>query len=305
MPNITLPTEVERAAVDTSAFTWSDSDPGALTKAHGALLKLICDQLDAGEYVQVVSPGRGTGKTPKFIVQNTTNGADLKVVLRDSFHVKEDAENNHPVYSQAINKANVKLLLGSIDNVYLQDMHGVIQWGGVGTTEITIKNNVTGAVIDTKDDGTTLTTPFVNMSDEDIATEVAKNLYDFHTKNDVLNKDDAKLEDGSSDSIPADVIVFCPSPAYSGSYTGASGDEETRIDAVLKKDMSMQLHRFFNKIPVGGVLIYDKVNFQKVNEAVADALSKIDSSKWDSVIYNNTESDNTGSYQSMAIKKLA
>ena len=71
MPNITLPTEVERAAVDTSAFTWSDSDPGALTKAHGALLKLICDQLEAGEYVQVVSPGRGTGKTPKFIVQNT------------------------------------------------------------------------------------------------------------------------------------------------------------------------------------------------------------------------------------------
>ena len=55
MPNITLPTEVERAAVDTSAFTWSDSDPGALTKAHGALIKLICDQLDAGEYVQVVS----------------------------------------------------------------------------------------------------------------------------------------------------------------------------------------------------------------------------------------------------------
>tara|TARA_B100000579_G_scaffold117546_1_gene94344 strand:+ start:15179 stop:16072 length:894 start_codon:yes stop_codon:yes gene_type:complete len=297
MPNITLPTEVERAAVDTSAFTWSDSDPGSLTKAHGALLKLICDQLDAGEYVQVVSPGRGTGKTPKFIVQNCTNGADLKVILRDAFNDTSSQPNNH--------RANVKTVLGSIDNVYLQEMHGVVNWAGVGNTEITIKNNVTDAVIDTKDDGTTLTTPFVNMSDEDIATEVAKNLYDFHTKNDVLNKDDAKLEDGSSDSIPSDVIVFCPSPAFSGSYTGASGDEETRIDAVLRKDMSMQLHRFFNKIPVGGVLIYDKIHLNAVNLAVSDALSKIDTSKWDSVIYNNTESDNTGAYQSMAIKKLA
>ena len=53
------------------------------------------------------------------------------------------------------------------------------------------------------------------------------------------------------------------------------------------------------------MLIYDKINYQNVNEAIADALSKIDSSKWDSVIYNNTESDNTGAYQSMAIKKLA
>ena len=41
MPNITLPTEAERANVDTNSFTWSNSEPGSLTKPHGALVKLI------------------------------------------------------------------------------------------------------------------------------------------------------------------------------------------------------------------------------------------------------------------------
>ena len=52
-------------------------------------------------------------------------------------------------------------------------------------------------------------------------------------------------------------------------------------------------------------MIIARIESLILGKSVADALSKIDSSKWDSVIYNNTESDNTGSYQSMAIKKLA
>jgi hypothetical protein len=96
MPTINLPTEAERAAVDVDSFTWSNSEPGALTKPHGALIKLICDQLESGEGVQVISPARGTGKTPKFIVQNTTNGANLKIVIRDDFsEAKTDDGSGH------------------------------------------------------------------------------------------------------------------------------------------------------------------------------------------------------------------
>ena len=96
MPTINLPTEAERAAVDVDSFTWSNSEPGALTKPHGALIKLIIDQLESGEGVQVISPARGTGKTPKFIVQNTTNGANLKVVIRDDFsEAKTDDGSGH------------------------------------------------------------------------------------------------------------------------------------------------------------------------------------------------------------------
>ena len=39
--------------------------------------------------------------------------------------------------------------------------------------------------------------------------------------------------------------------------------------------------------------------------AIQDALGKLDPATYDSCLYNNTESDYTGAYQSMAIKKLA
>ena len=63
--------------------------------------------------------------------------------------------------------------------------------------------------------------------------------------------------------------------------------------------------RLLNKLPVGGVLIYDKIHFERINGAILDALAKLDPATYDSCLYNNTESDYTGAYQSMAIKKLA
>ena len=188
MPNITLPTEAERAAVDLDSFTWSNSEPGALTKPHGALIKLIIDQLESGEGVQVISPARGTGKTPKFIVQNTTNGANLKIVIRDDFsEAKTDDGSGH---GNNTTRSNVKVLLGSIDNVYLQDMAGVITFESDKTT-VNYTNTQTSANIETVDTSVTPKT-FDSMTDEEIATEIAKESMDFHTKEVLLNKDDEK-----------------------------------------------------------------------------------------------------------------
>ena len=301
MPNITLPTEAERAAVDTDAFTWSNSEPGSLTKAHGALTKLITDQLASGEGVQIISVSRGTGKTPKFIVQNSTNGADLKIVLRDDF--SEGRTDPGAGFADACSRSNVKVLLGSIDNVYLQDMDGVIGWTE-GSTTVTYTNTITGALLETYDTSSD-PTAFADMTDEDIATLVNNNFQDFHTKEVLLNKDDAKLDGGGSDKFAPDVIMVCPPPQFSTEYLGFTGDAATRAEKWLKRDISLGVTRLFNKIPVGGVLIYDKIHFERVNGAIQDALAKLDPATYDSCLYNNTEADYTGAYQSIAIKKLS
>ena len=301
MPTINLPTEAERAAVDVDSFTWSNSEPGALTKPHGALIKLICDQLESGEGVQVISPARGTGKTPKFIVQNTTNGANLKVVIRDDFsEAKTDDGSGH---GNNTTRSNVKVLLGSIDNVYLQDMAGVITFESDNTT-VNYTNTQTSANIETVDTSVTPKT-FDSMTDEEIATEIAKESMDFHTKEVLLNKDDEKLDGGGSDKFAPDVILVCPPPNLSMDYLGYSGDAAVRGEAWLKREVSIGVTRLLNKLPVGGVLIYDKIHFERINGAILDALAKLDPATYDSCLYNNTESDYTGAYQSMAIKKLA
>ena len=301
MPTINLPTEAERAAVDVDSFTWSNSEPGALTKPHGALIKLIIDQLESGDGVLVISPARGTGKTPKFIVQNTTNGANLKVVMRDDFsEAKTDDGSGH---GNNTTRSNVKVLLGSIDNVYLQDMAGVITFESDNTT-VNYTNTQTGANIETVDTTVTPKT-FDSMTDEEIATEIAKESMDFHTKEVLLNKDDEKLDGGGSDKFAPDVILVCPPPNLSMDYLGYSGDAAVRGEAWLKREVSIGVTRLFNKLPVGGVLIYDKIHFERINGAIQDALGKLDPATYDSCLYNNTESDYTGAYQSMAIKKLA
>ena len=301
MPTINLPTEAVRAAVDVDSFTWSNSEPGALTKPHGALLKLIIDQLESGEGVQVISPGRGTGKTPKFIVQNTTNGANLKIVMRDDFsEAKTDDGSGH---GNNTTRSNVKVLLGSIDNVYLQDMAGVITFESDNTT-VNYTNTQTSTNIETVDTSVTPTT-FDSMTDEEIATEIAKPSRDFHTKEVLLNKDDEKLDGGGSDKFAPDVILVCPQQSLSMDFLGYSGDAAVRGEAWLKREVSIGVTRLFNKLPVGGVLIYDKIHFERINGAIQDALGKLDPATYDSCLYNNTESDYTGAYQSMAIKKLS
>ena len=99
--------------------------------------------------------------------------------------------------------------------------------------------------------------------------------------------------------------MVCPPPQFSTEYLGFTGDAATRAEKWLKRDISLGVTRLFNKIPVGGVLIYDKIHFERVNGAIQDALAKLDPATYDSCLYNNTEADYTGAYQSIAIKKLS
>jgi len=302
MPTITLPTEAERAAVDTSGFTWSNSEPGNLTKAHGALVKLITDQLASGEGVKVLSPGRGTGKTPKFIVENSTNGANLKIVMKDDFSEAKTDDGSGNGNNNT--RSNVNVLLGSIDNVYLQDMAGVIGWT-LGETDVVYTNTTTSAVLQTLDTAS-MPTLFGDLTDEELAAQIANDIsVDFHTKEELLNKDDAKLDGGGSDKFIPDLVMYCPAPQFTTTYLGLEGDAATRAEAWMKRELSTTLHRLFSQLPVGGVLLYDKIHFERVNGALQDALAKLDPATYDSCLYNNTEADYTGAYQSMAIKKLS
>ena len=320
MPNITLPTEAERAAVDTSSFTWSNSEPGSLTKPHGALLKLIGDQLESGEYVQVISMSRGTGKTPKFIAQNTTNGADLKIVLRDDFGENKGANaleqnkvGSFSTFVDSTSRANVKVLLGSVDNVYLQDLDGVIVNNNF---VVTYTNTETGAEIVTLDKSGACT-PFNDMTTEELNTELGYPLADFHTKEVLLNKDDAKLDGGGDRPSSYDVICVCPPPHLTQTLmreanhrfdlidSDDDATEQARLEAWIKRDFTIGFLKVWNKLPVGGVAIYDKIHLPVINQAILDGQAHLDVATYDSCLYNNTESDYTGAYQSFAIKKLS
>ena len=115
---------------------------------------------------------------------------------------------------------NVKVLLGSLTMFILQDMAGVITFESDNTT-VNYTNTQTGTNIETVDTTVTPKT-FDSMTDEEIATEIAKESMDFHTKEVLLNKDDEKLDGGGSDKFAHDVILVCPPPNLSMDYLGYS-----------------------------------------------------------------------------------
>ena len=70
MANMTLPTEAEVRAIDTSAFTWDDLLDGLLSQGQGQVIKAVCDRMDAGETICIAEPFQATGKTAKDVVSN-------------------------------------------------------------------------------------------------------------------------------------------------------------------------------------------------------------------------------------------
>ena len=48
---MTLPTEAEVRAIDTSAFTWDDLLDGLLSQGQGQVIKAVCDRMEAGETI--------------------------------------------------------------------------------------------------------------------------------------------------------------------------------------------------------------------------------------------------------------
>ena len=86
MSNITLPDEAAVRAVDQSAFVTDDLMDGLLTDPHGAVIKLVVESLDAGDIINIHEMNAGTGKTAKFIVDNCSNQADLKIATTDIYN---------------------------------------------------------------------------------------------------------------------------------------------------------------------------------------------------------------------------
>ena len=85
MANMTLPTEAEVRAIDTSAFVWDDLLDGLLSQAQGQVIKAVCDRMEAGETICIIEPFQATGKTAKFINDNVTGASNLKIVTSDQY----------------------------------------------------------------------------------------------------------------------------------------------------------------------------------------------------------------------------
>ena len=85
MANMTLPTEAEVRAIDTSAFTWDDLLDGLLTTGHASVIKAVCDKMEAGETICISEPFAATGKTAKFVLDNVTGASNLKIVTSDTY----------------------------------------------------------------------------------------------------------------------------------------------------------------------------------------------------------------------------
>ena len=85
MTDITLPNETQVRAVDQDAFTWDDLMDGLITESQGAVIKLVVEQLDSDAVINISEQYAGTGKTAKFILDNCTNSANIKIATADIF----------------------------------------------------------------------------------------------------------------------------------------------------------------------------------------------------------------------------
>ena len=54
MANMTLPTEAEVRAIDTSGFTWDDLLDGLLTTGQASVIKAVGDKMESGEIMTIL-----------------------------------------------------------------------------------------------------------------------------------------------------------------------------------------------------------------------------------------------------------
>lgn len=279
MSDIILPTEAEVRAIDTNSFTWHELLDGLLSEDMGAVIKSIADQMDPGETINIVEAFCGTGKTAKFIAENTTNGSSINIVTTDTFT------------DMFLNTSDYFDNTGGSDNpnIYQNDISGMVETVfDEGGNPIAVRTyDLWGADPSVILDEMSLTEPPELLHTRAI-TELK---WPRPPSSHIVNYNGDALQ---TETFLPKVNVYIPWPV-----SLAAPEFEQR-------NMLRTLVNLYDMLPVGGVLIIPGFFNQKVNEVFWQAFNALTAvgKSWSYEWLQNTESDLSGSWQAAVIKKI-
>lgn len=282
MANMTLPTAAEIDAIDDSAFTWDDLLDGTLSEAQGKVIKAVAEKMTANEVLNLVEPYAATGKTAKFIIDNATNQADLKIVTSDSY--VDTFLTTSDYFSNTGNVANVFKLdtSESSEIVYNEAAEAVaVKYYDPYTDPNAEKELKTTIVLADA-------VPTMTMNEISGLTRA------WASESDCVAHDGTKL--GSSTTAGTfnpDVWIINPWTPNLG-YPDLDIYQQTRMFATI-----------FNKMETGEVMVILNFHIPNVNQAFWAAMNPmtLTGKEWTSEWCSNSESDNSGYWQAALIKK--
>ena len=276
MTDITLPNETQVRAVDQDAFTWDDLMDGLITESQGAVIKLAVEQLEAGGVINISEQYAGTGKTAKFILDNCTNGADVKLVTADIF---TDAYLTTSEYFTNVgNAANVyKLDLSGRNRINLDEGGSPVSvdlldvWGADPT--VVIRSTVLA------DAPIVLGTNDLSNKSTDIPKNVVKNA-----------ADEALAATGN---VAYDLVIYNPWPVSMGQAAHELNSQKETMASL------------FNNLNSGGAMVITSFMMPSIQQAfwaTMNAMTNV-GKNWTAEYVLNSEVDNTGYWQAAIIRK--
>ena len=279
---MTLPTAAEIDAIDDSAFTWDDLLDGTLSEAQGKVIKAVAEKMTANEVLNLVEPYAATGKTAKFIIDNATNQADLKIVTSDSY--VDTFLTTSDYFSNAGNVANVfKLDTSETAEIVYNEAAEAVSVKYYDPYTDPNAEKVLRSTIVLADAVPTMT-----------MNEISDLTRAWASESDCVAHDGTKL--GSSTtagSFNPDVWVINPWTPNMG-YPDLDIYNQTRMFATI-----------FNKMETGEVMVILNFHIPNVNQAFWAAMNPmtLTGKEWTAEWCSNSESDNSGYWQAALIKK--
>ena len=276
MTDITLPNETQVRAVDQDAFTWDDLMDGLITESQGAVIKLVVEQLDSDAVINISEQYAGTGKTAKFILDNCTNSANVKIATADIFTDAYLTTSDY--FTNVGNAANVyKLDLSGRNRINLDEGGNPVSvdlldiWGADPT--VVIRNTVLAAA------------PVV-LGTNDLAnktTDIPKSV--------IKNSSDVAL--AASGDAKYDAVIYNPWPVSMGQAAHELNSQKETMASL------------FNNLNSGGAMIITSFMMPSIQEAFWATFNAMTNTGklWSAEYVLNSEDDNTGFWQAAIVRK--
>lgn len=276
MTDITLPNETQVRAVDQDAFTWDDLMDGLITESQGAVIKLVVEQLDSDAVINISEQYAGTGKTAKFILDNCTNSANVKIATADIFTDAYLTTSDY--FTNVGNAANVyKLDLSGRNRINLDEGGNPVSvdlldiWGADPT--VVVRNTV-------------LADAPVVLGTNDLAnktTDIPKSV--------IKNSSDVAL--AASGDAKYDAVIYNPWPVSMGQAAHELNSQKETMASL------------FNNLNSGGAMIITSFMMPSIQEAFWATFNAMTNTGrlWTAEYVLNSEDDNTGFWQAAIVRK--
>ena len=281
MANMTLPTEAEVRAIDTSAFTWDDLLDGLLSQGQGQVIKAVCDRMEAGETICIAEPFQATGKTAKFILDNVTGADNLNIVTSDQY------------VDTYLTTSDFYKNTGNVANVYKHDTSA--------SSEIIYNGDGDATHIKFYDANTDPSSPSL-LREHDFSQDPTPLGTNDLSNFSIVWPSLSRIVNHAGDSLGADTTAdsFNPDVWNINPWIVNMGYPNFDLDQSKR-----QVAYIFNKMSAGEVFILNHFHIPNVNNGFWAAMNAMTATgkNWSVEYLLNTESDGSGAWQACAVKK--